>query len=282
MSRSARLAASALALASALVFIAAACAGEPEVLPTPVPPTPPLTPTLTPTPTPTPTITPTPTHTPTSTPPPTATPAPTVERPEPEDTLPPEAIEAFQEEGVLMVRDGAGDEFAILAAAGLPAMWDPNTGRASDDGFGGDAERFRTFALSPDAQWIAWDTEGAVHDLLGVVHVPTRRAFVLGFLFEGSVNTFAWSPQSDYLAAGLDTPALPTIEIYLIGDPPSQLIQPRLIDRFGPRNEESTIDPLWRDDYVLVFTVRSEIDGVLTAWEIDVLTGDIRREDPTR
>ena len=68
----------------------------------------------------------------------------------------------------------------------------------------------------------------------------------------------------------------------MVGDLPSQLIQPRLIDRFGPRNEESTIDPLWRDDYVLVFTVRSEIGGMLTAWEIDVLTGDIRREDPTR
>ncbi len=309
LNRSARLAASALALASALVFLTAACAtSQPEVLPTPVPPTPTPTPTRTVTPTPTPTITPTPTNTPTSTPPPiatvtgtvlpratptpispevrtltpTATPEPTVEQPEPADTPPPEAIEAFQEEGVLMVRNGAGDEFAVLAATGLPDMWDPNTGRASEDGFGVAAETFRTFALSPDAQWIAWDTEGAVHDLLGVVHVPSRRAFVLDFLFEGSVNTFAWSPQSDYLAAGLDTPALPTIEIYLIGDPPSQLIQPRLIDRFGPGNEESTIDPLWRDDYVLVFIVRSELDGSLTAWEIDVIIGDIRREDPTR
>ncbi len=181
-----------------------------------------------------------------------------------------------------MVRDSAGNEFTILSASGLPDTWDPNTGRASDDGFGVAAARFRIFALSPDAQWIAWDTEGAVHDLLGVVHVPTRRASVIDFLFGGSVNTFAWSPQSDYLAAPLDTPALPAIEIYLIGDPPSLMVQPRLVHRFGPQSDESTLEPHWRTDYILVFTVRSEVDGVLSVWEIDVLAGDIRREDPAR
>ena len=181
-----------------------------------------------------------------------------------------------------MVRDAAGDEFSVLAAAGLPDRWDPIAGLASDDGFGVAAESFRLFALSPDAQWIAWDTAGGTHDLLGVVHVPTRRAFVVDFLFEGSVNTFAWSPQSDFLAAGLDTPAVPVVEIYQIGDPPAMMVQPRIIDRFGPRQQEATIDPFWRDDYVLVFTVRSEIDGDVSIWEIDVLTGDIRLEDPTR
>jgi len=60
------------------------------------------------------------------------------------------------------------------------------------------------------------------------------------------------------------------------------MIQPRMIDRFGPQQQEATLDPFWRDDYVLVFTVRSEIDGITAVWEIDVLTGDMHIEDPTR
>ena len=311
-----------LALVSMLLVVAVACvpfaAPEPEPTvvvepPTPTPtatPTPTVTPTptATPTPTPTPTVTPTPTATPTSTPPPIATVAATIlptaaatpippevltltptvtpaaepTIPEPEATPPPEVIEAFQDEGVLKVRYDNDEEVAILAASGLPDGWDPNAQVASEDGFGVAAEQFRRFSLSPDAEWIAWDTEGSVHDLVGLVHVRTRRAFVIDFLFEGSVAAFAWSPGSDFLAAELSTPALPTVEIYRLGDPPEMMVQPRIVNRFGPQNEQSTLDPFWRDDYVLVFSVRSEVDGVVSVWEIDVLTGEMRVEDPTR
>ena len=110
----------------------------------------------------------------------------------------------------------------------------------------------------------------------------SRRAFVIDFLFEGSVTAFAWSPGSDYLAAEINTAALPTVEIYRLAAPPELMIQPRIVNRFGPQNEQSTFDPFWRDDYVLVFSVHSAETDLVTIWEIDVLAGDIRVEDPTR
>ncbi|MDP6349227.1 MAG: hypothetical protein QF719_01350 [Chloroflexota bacterium] len=60
------------------------------------------------------------------------------------------------------------------------------------------------------------------------------------------------------------------------------MIQPRIVNRFGPQDEQSTFDPFWRDDYVLVFSVHSVETDLVTIWEIDVLDGDIRVEDPTR
>ncbi len=60
---------------------------------------------------------------------------------------------------------------------------------------------------------ITLDVEGAIHDLIGIVHVSARRVFIIEFLFEGSAATSAWSSGSEYLAAETNTVALPAVEM---------------------------------------------------------------------
>lgn len=183
-------------------------------------------------------------------------------------------VEVLQDGGALVVRVGDAEDVA-LDVKDLPAQWDPTTGTVSADGFGVEADRFGTFAISPDSRKLAWGTAGSTHHLLGVVDLASGDVHVLDFVFDGSIETLAWAPDSGHLAAALLPPSLPTVQIYRIDAEPALLQAPRIVDTLGPQGDWATSDPDWRSATELQVTARNEASGEETPYLVDLVAGSV-------
>ncbi len=183
-------------------------------------------------------------------------------------------VEVVQDGGALIVRAGDAEDVA-LDVQDLPAQWDPATGTISADGFGVEADRFGAFAISPDGRTLAWATAGSTHHLLGVVDLANGDVHVMDFVFDGSIETFVWAPDSDHLAAALLPPSLPIVEIYRLGAEPGLVETPRIVDTLGPQGDWATSDPEWRSATELQITARNEASGEESPYLVDLVAGSI-------
>ena len=115
-------------------------------------------------------------------------------------------------QGRVLYRDDGGVRTPLLAldsahaprnVAVAPAQWQPAPGSV----FGVSATSFRHIAPAPRADRVAWETAGAVHDLLGVVPASGGDIVVLDFYFDSSARELSWAPNGRYLAAIYDSPS---------------------------------------------------------------------------
>lgn len=92
-----------------------------------------------------------------------------------------------------------------------PSTWTPAPGST----FGVAAKQFRLVAPAPAADWVAWESAGAVHDLLGLVPGHGGNIVVLDFFFDSSAGELLWAPAGRYLAALYEPPSgYPELRLY--------------------------------------------------------------------
>ena len=125
----------------------------------------------------------------------------------------------FSAEGSVLYRDDERGRVALLAldsatapqgAVIAPSMWSPQPGST----FGVAAKTFRHTAVSPDARWVAWESAGAVHDLLGVVPGAGGKLTVLDFYFDSGADSLRWTSNTQLSAYYMPPSGQSEVRVY--------------------------------------------------------------------
>lgn len=66
---------------------------------------------------------------------------------------------------------------------------------------------FRDVSLSPDKEWIAFSMSGAAHGSGWIYEIDSQRTIPVAFQYGGGIEIIEWSPDSQYVAFNIGTPA---------------------------------------------------------------------------
>ena len=119
---------------------------------------------------------------------------------------------SFVADGSVLYREDASGRTPLLALdsatapAGVliaPSQWSPAPGST----FGVAARTFRHVVASSQHDFVAWETNGAVHDLLGVIRSDGSKLDVLDFYFDSSADSLKWSADGKQLKAFYTPPS---------------------------------------------------------------------------
>lgn len=123
------------------------------------------------------------------------------------DDVPAENVESIQwDENSIEDQDGN----ILVSSEGMP-----DTIQVSENTEFGVSGSFTGAELSPDKEWIAFSVNGAAHGSGWLYEIATDNISPVAFQYGGGVNTIQWSPDSQFMAFQVGTPA-PSEHILLV------------------------------------------------------------------
>lgn len=83
----------------------------------------------------------------------------------------------------------------------------PSSMQVSENSEFGVEGPFENVKLPPDKKWIAFAINGAAHGSGWLYEIDSKKVFPAAFQYGGGVEIIEWSPDSQYIAFNIGTPA---------------------------------------------------------------------------